>query len=143
MNISLIDNPDTQYNATTKPFYPAPPVTSAVMLLRIRHLFAAGEGGQSSALGKPVSIDLGNLFAPHWNITSAVEMTLSGSMTLQEREASRLHWKQQQTANQSVSPGASSEALGHLLRTPDDVGAVTIAPMEVRTWKIIVTEGAG
>lgn len=137
MNISLIDEPDTQYNATTKP-HPAPPVGSAVMLLRLRHLFAAGDGGQSSTLGKPVKIDLANLFAPHWRITSAVEMTLSGSMTLQQREVSRLHWKQQQVTNASRS--ATSEAqLG--FRRSDDVGIATIAPMEVRTWKIIVDEG--
>ena len=110
------------------------------MLLRLRHLFAAGDGGQSSTLGKPVKIDLGNLFAPHWKITSAVETTLSGSMTLQQREASRLHWKQQQVSNASVSRSAASEAQVRLRRS-DDVGIVTIAPMEVRTWKIIIGEG--
>jgi lysosomal alpha-mannosidase len=145
MNISLIDDPDTQYNATTTP-YPAPPVSSAVMLLRLRHLYAAGDGGQSSPLGKPVTIDMANLFAPHWTISDVVETTLSGSMTLQQREGSRLHWRQQpqqdgvhastseeEREGQATWPGTDSDALG----------AVTIAPMEVRTWKIAVAAAAG
>ena len=68
MNITLIDDSDTQYNASTGT-YPAPPVGSAVVLLRLRHLFAAGDGGGDSELGKPVSVDIASLFAPLWTVT--------------------------------------------------------------------------
>ena len=129
MNISLIDDPGTQYNTTTG-HYPAPPVTSAVMLLRIRHLYAVGDGGSDSSLGKPVTIDLSKLFAPYWTITDAVEMTLSASMTLEERSKNVLHWRQ---AVAEAVPQDSEEVL-----VTDTLRATTISPMEVRTWKITV-----
>ena len=132
MNISLIDNPDTQYNVSTGS-YPAPPVGSAVMLLRLRHLYAAGEGGPSSALGKPVTVDLTKLFAPHYTIEAAVEMTLSASATLTDRESSKLHW--QQAA--ALAEAAVESDVG-MLAAADALTATTIAPMEVRTWKITV-----
>jgi hypothetical protein len=132
MNISLIDNPDTQYNATTGS-YPAPPVGSAVLLLRLRHLYAAGEGGPSSALGKPVTVDLTKLFAPHYTIKAAVEMTLSASATLADRESSKLHWQQTAALGQ-----AAVESDVEMLTAADALSATTIAPMELRTWKITV-----
>ena len=132
MNISLIDDPGTQYNSTTG-HYPAPPVTSAVMLLRLRHLYAAGDGGPDSSLGKPVTIDLANLFAPYWTITDAVPMTLTASMTLEERSKNLLHWRQ------ATAPGAKAIVQDNVetLMT-DTLRATTISPMEIRTWKIRV-----
>lgn len=143
MNISLIDDPATQYNSTTAGSrYPAPPVGSAVMLLRLRHLYAAGDGGQSSPLGKSVNVDLAKLFAPHWTITDVNETSLSGSMTLLELQSSQLQWRQAPPASARGSadvgvPSAMNEAQQHL-NDSDSLNVVTIRPMEVRTWKIRV-----
>ena len=142
MNISLIDDPATQYNSTTAGSrYPAPPVGSAVMLLRLRHLYAAGDAGQSSPLGKPVKLDLAKIFAPHWTITDVNETTLSGSMTLSQQQSSQLHWRQAPAA-EGGAPNAPTEPRQRGADSADSPGVVTIRPMEVRTWAIRVASAA-
>jgi hypothetical protein len=133
MNISMIDLPDTQYNATPGS-HPAPAVGSAVMLLRLRHLFAVGDGGPGSALGQPVAVDLAKLLAPHWTVTAAVEHTVDGITPLVEWERTRLQWRQA-----PASPGKAAPAVG-ASGPPDTLRRTTINPMEVRTWHITVAE---
>ena len=78
-----------------------------MILLRLRHLYAAGEGGpKSSELGKPVTLSLAELFAPRYKVTSAVEYTLDGVTPLAERERTRLRWQQAKPAQPSEEPAA-------------------------------------
>jgi hypothetical protein len=135
MNVTLIDDDATQYNASSAAAnrsYPAPPVKNAVMLLRLRHLYALGEG--DSKLGQPVSLDLAELFAPRWTVRTAVEMTADGVTPLAEREKSKLHWKQEP----SVASAAVASASSHGDTKAAGVLSVTIHPMEIRTWAITV-----
>lgn len=157
MNISLIDDADTQYNASTKPHYPAPPVASTVLLLRLRHIFATGDGGVASALGRPVTVNLRKLFVPHWkSVRAAVEVTVDGVTPLSEREANKLHWKQQQQRTPlqqkegMLTPDSIQNHSPDAVTTTMDGGQkgenqekrpsliVTIRPMEIRTWRIEV-----
>ena len=80
-----------------------------------------------------MTVDLTKLFAPHYTIEAAVEMTLSASATLTDRESSKLHW--QQAA--ALAEAAVESDVG-MLAAADALSATTIAPMEVRTWKITV-----
>ena len=133
----MIDDPGTQYNTSTAGKYPAPPVSSAVILVRLRHLYAAGEGGpKSSELGKPVTLSLAELFAPRYKVTSAVEYTLDGVTPAAERERTRLRWQQAKPAQPSEEPAAAGGAEGAVKE--DTLDATTIMPMEVRTWQITV-----
>ena len=136
MNISLIDDPATQYNSSTKHNFPPPLASSAVMVLRLRHLFAVGDGGQTDPdLGKAVSIDLATLFAPRWTVTRAVETTVNGITPLSEREKTRLHWQQQTVKMQSSDTLPRQETAA--VATPPGL-TVKISPMEVRTWRLTV-----
>ena len=140
MNISMIDYSGTQYNTSTPGKYPAPPVSSAVILLRLRHLYAAGEGGpKSSELGKPVTLSLAELFAPRYKVTSAVEYTLDGVTPAAERERTRLRWQQAKPAQPSEEPAAAAAVGAEGAAKEDTLDATTIMPMEVRTWQITVS----
>ena len=100
--------------------------------MRIRHIFAAGDGGPESALGKPVALNLSSMFAPMWTITSAVETTIDGVVTLEERAKTRLLWKQQA----DHGPPARASPRKHETKQLE----ITVAPMEIRTFRITVAQ---
>ena len=52
--------------------------------------FEGAARSQASPLGQPVSLDLARLFAPHWTVTRALEVTVDGVTPLKERERTRL-----------------------------------------------------
>ena len=122
LNVSLIDD----LNAS----HPSPPPQAAVVLLRVRHLFALGDGGADSALGKPVKLDLSTLLQPTWAITKAVECTVDGVVTLADRAKTRLKWKQQGSDSTLKTPKPADRDYEALM--------VTIAPMEIRTFRVTV-----
>jgi hypothetical protein len=114
-----------------------PPVDSSVLLLRIRHIYARGDGGEQSGLGAPVTLDLGTAFAPRFTIVNATEMTLDGMQTLAESRARQANWTQAKTSAHVVV-----DATGNAAEQTEEAGLkVTIAPMEVRTWVIGVEMG--
>ena len=57
-------------------------------------------------------------------------MTLSASMTLEDRSKNVLHWRQ--AGAEAVLQDSEEVLVTDILR------ATTISPMEVRTWKITV-----
>ena len=96
-----------------------------------------------------MSVELARLFAPHWTVTRALEVTADGVTPLKERERTRLRWKQQRAAPAAgagaseaaaAAAGSGAAAAG---AGPGAAGArgelsVTLSPMEIRTWQIAV-----
>ena len=88
-------------------------------LLRLAHVYEAGE--TTDDLAQPVTIDLTRYFRrPGLAITSAVETTLTANAA----PAARLTWKTEVTA----------EDAAFTARTPFAYPALTLRPMEVRTF---------
>ena len=83
-----------------------------------------------------MTLSLAELFAPRYEVTSAVEYTLDGVTPRAERERTRLRWQQAKPAQPSEEPAAAVRAEG--AAKEDTLDATTIMPMEVRTWQITV-----
>ena len=88
-------------------------------LLRLAHVYEAGE--TTDDLARPVTIDLTRYFRrPGLAITSAVETTLTANAA----PAERLAWKTESAAEDGAFTA----------RTPFAYPALTLRPMEVRTF---------
>ena len=101
-----------------------PPVSRAVLLLRLRHIFQAGVDDESAAA--PATVDLAEVFRPRWEIGSVIEMAVDGSQPLAEARAAQVQWRQQ--AGQPPSLKAAAVSLST---------QVTLQPMEIKTLALI------
>jgi hypothetical protein len=115
---------------------------AGVLLLRLRHVYAAGEG----PLAVPVTVDLGGVLAPHWNVTGAVELTLSATRPMAPARAAQVQWPEVPAAaaasgrapaavRGAAAAAASGDAGGGDAASAGDL-SVTLAPMEIRTWAL-------
>jgi len=107
-------------------------------LLRLAHAFAIGE---DDTLAQPVKVSILSLF-PGVNITSAVEVSLTGNQLKSELEKRRQRPKTARSFEvvekgvgiESDWPAAKGRPMSELLN--DEVDVVTINPMEIRTFQI-------
>lgn len=88
------------------------------VLLRLAHLFEAGEGG---AMGEPACIDLQELLG---NIAEVRDMSLTGVPLSKERATRRLWNQRQDTA--AFQPAKCKQGLW----------VYSLKPMEIRTWEV-------
>lgn len=107
------------------------------LLVRLRHIYAAGEG----PLAVPVTVDLRAVLAPRWNVTGAVEMSLTATRPLVAARAAQTQWPETPAAAPAVGaatrsgPGAESQKA----RRADGL-AVTLSPMEIRTFVLTLAD---
>lgn len=94
-------------------------------LVRIGHMYGENEDEQ---LSKPAQVDLSKLLP---NMQKWKEMTLTGNQERASFEANRLQWKGQEAAKSVAG------------RELDQGDLVTIKPMEIRTFRIVMKEGKG
>lgn len=113
------------------------PVNQSSVLLRLRHLYAVGEGSPGSSLGAPVTVDLSTLLLPQLNVTAATEMTLDGAATLKAAASRRIQWKQASgEQSQPLSDYTAAEGTDNPATTDSTV--VTMQPMDIRAWLLEV-----
>lgn len=117
-----------------------PPLSSASVLLRVRHIFAAGEG-PGSGWGTNVTVDLAALLAPSLAVTGAVELTADAARPLAAARTSQIQWAQLPAAGEEAAPRAAAPGeVGAPLAASSDSAApaaglvVTLQPMEIRTF---------
>jgi hypothetical protein len=126
LNVSAAAQGNTPAAGTAAPAAaprgPQPPLAGAALLLRLRHIFAAGEG----SLAGPVVLDLAAAFAPRWNVTAAREMTLTATRGMEEARAAQIQWQQ--------LGGSGAPAAKRALYTAAGGTTVTLQPMEIKTW---------
>jgi len=109
----------------------APPASSGMVLLRLRHIFQAGLDDPSVTI--PVTIDLSSVFAPHWKITGVTELVVDASETMTAARDQQTTWIQ-----------ATTRALGKKqvenLRYNDNStdASVTLAPMQIMTLMLTI-----
>jgi len=99
------------------------PWDQKTLLLRIAHQFGLSEDEE---LSKPVSLDLGSLFAGA-QITSVSERGLGATITKDELESRRIDWKVE---------GNRSDGWGHSAQTVPVEGATTFGPLQIRTFLV-------
>jgi alpha-mannosidase len=106
--------------------------TDGAYLLRLSHLYAAGE---HPTLAQPVTVDLSDIFTEAGlRITSATETTLTANQPLADVEARKHTWRAH-APNQAVAEHfAQVKGRAFERRVPFDFPNVTIRPMEVRTF---------
>jgi len=90
-------------------------VENGQLLVRLQHIFAAGE---HPTLSTPVKIDLKTLLGPQVNLVEVTEMNLSG--TTKFSEVSKLAWKTASSSGQKPIPLSGT--------------GLVIQPMEIRTF---------
>jgi len=90
-------------------------VDNGQLLVRLQHIFAAGE---HPTLSNPVKIDLSKLLGSQVNVAEVTEMNLSG--TTKVNEVSKLAWKTASSNGQKPVPLSGT--------------ALVIQPMEIRTF---------
>lgn len=111
------------------------PVSDTAVLLRLRHVYAAGEGDGGDAA--PATVDLSALFAPRWTVESAVEYTIDAAQPMAAARANQIQWN---------APGASGDATqggDYSPTTPVAVAAhvaVTLQPMDIRTFVVALLD---
>lgn len=116
-----------------------PPVASASVLLRIRHIFASGEE-PGSGWGSSVTVDLAALLAPSLTVTGGVELTADASRPLAAARASQIQWAQlppPQVAagGDAAATRASKVGAAAAAAAPRERGlVVTLEPMDLRTF---------
>lgn len=96
----------------------------STVLLRLEHIFEREEG-RAFNLSQPVTVDLQDLFSA-FTINRLEETTLAADQTLSK--ASRLQWRTSMGGPTSPQPAPSL-----------DPSAVTLQPMEIRTFLASVT----
>ncbi len=112
------------------------PVSSSVLLLRLRHIFAAGD---DPVLSQPATVDLAALFAPRWTVTGAVELTLTATRTMTAARAAQIQWPQLPPSSSGGVGSGAAAAKGHVGPAAGDaVIPVTIAPMDIRTFVLTI-----
>lgn len=105
------------------------PLANSTVLVRVRHIYASGEG----AWAQPVDVDLSSLFGRVWNVRGAQEMTLTAAGDMASARAEQVQWPQ--------AAGGKAAGLNHapLTRAPHDGSALfTLLPMQVRTFLVDV-----
>jgi len=106
--------------------------TDGAYLLRLSHLYAAGE---HPTLAQPVTVDLSDVFRKAGlRITAATETTLTANQPLADFEARKHTWRAH-APNQAVAEHfVQVKGRAFERRVPFDFPNVTIRPMEVRTF---------
>jgi hypothetical protein len=104
------------------------PLAAAAVLVRLRHVYAAGEG--AAGQDAPVTLDLRAVFAPRWNVTACTETTLDGARPLAAARAAQIPWNEA-AGGGGVGGGGPTASVG-----ADFV--VTLAPMDFRTFVLAV-----
>ncbi|XP_042885144.1 lysosomal alpha-mannosidase-like isoform X3 [Penaeus japonicus] len=105
------------------------PFGTNTFLLRLEHMYEAGESKQHS---QPASVNLKGLLVD-WEVTSAVETTLAAD--LRKEDLHRYQWKVSSTSRQSNRiPNAQGRASGSLEK---DL-TVSLQPMQIRTFILTV-----
>eukprot|EP00899_Mesostigma_viride_P024803 jgi/Mesvir1/5507/Mv15548-RA.1 len=114
-------------------------VSPGVLLVRLAHTLALGES--SSPVGKSISVDLGHMFTGLGTlvpkaglvVTRATELSLLGSMKVEDMRAARLRWRTNETAEDKAREA-------RVTRSREQVGGlvVEIAPMEIKTYRLEV-----
>lgn len=105
------------------------PLANSSLLIRVRHIYAVGEG----ALAQPVDVDLSALFGGTWTVRGAQEMTLTAAGDLATARAEQVQWPQ---AAPMSGGGPSQSPPGW---APHDGSArFTLLPMQVRTFLVDV-----
>lgn len=97
-----------------------PTLESNYLVVRFHHLY---ERDDPEEYLKPVEIDLDNLidgFKPK----KVVELSLTGTFSLEEVEKERMQWKSNEKSNSNYK------------RIPLDGNVFTIQPMEIRTFEL-------
>ncbi len=105
-----------------------PPIAAAALLLRLRHIFAVGEG----PLAAPVEVDLAAAFAPRWNVTVAREVTLTATRGMAEARAEQIQWPQLGAGGGAAGAAPARGAPPSAAGAPSLV--VTLRPMEIKTF---------
>jgi hypothetical protein len=90
-------------------------------LVRFGHQYGLQE---HEVLSEPVVFDISNLFFGYV-VTSVVEMSLTGNQELNDLQARRIRWNKE---IKGQPPAVSSNST-----------IVTIRPLEIRTFKILMT----
>jgi hypothetical protein len=125
---------------------PAPPIASASVLLRVRHIYAAGEEASSGAWNSTVTIDLATLLAPALNVTAATELTADAMRPLAAARSAQIQWAQLPGYGDSSFCGNAAAVASTFGAAPDAVKRstqaialpVTLRPMEIRTFLLQV-----
>jgi len=99
---------------------PPTPLANSTMLVRVRHIFAVGEG----IAAQPVNVDLAALFAPRWTVARIREMTLTAAAEMDAARAAQVQWPQAGVAR-AAPP-----------RAPASSASVTLTPMQIRTFLV-------
>ncbi len=117
----------------TSPLCRASSPEQQCLLVRLAHGFAVGE---SASLSKPETVDLSALcrFVTEGGEPVVVdELNLSANRLL--KEVRRLKWK---TTSKSDEFSASSSPGGGVLRSLEEADRVTLDPMAIRTFLLVV-----
>ena len=110
------------------------PVDAAAVLIRLRHMYAFGEG--EGADSQPVTLDLSTVFAPRWKVVSAVEMTIDAAQPMASARAAQIPWQQTITA---IGKSAAAAPIHDAARSERPLSfAVTLQPMDIRTFVLSV-----
>lgn len=111
------------------------------VLLRLAHLFAAGE---HPVWSKPATVDVAALF-PAIALGAIVELNLSGNLEFEEARARKLRWRAGGDANEAAQD--EHERAMERLRVADSFKdgsfVVTLAPQEIRTFEVQILSGGG
>ena len=111
-------------------FDTAPPASSGMILLRLRHIFQAGLDDPSIAIS--TTVDLANVFSPHWTISSVTELTVDASDTLTAAQEKQISWIQSSPLSgntQKEEPTSKIQSAGF---------SVTLEPMEIKTLLLTI-----
>ena len=106
------------------------PLANSTLLLRVRHIYAVGEGRYA----EPIDVDLSTLFSLHWRVNGAQEVILTAAGDMQLAREQQVQWPQ------SGAGAQGGRRDGGALRTPshDGTALFTLLPMQVRTFLVDV-----
>lgn len=128
------------------------PLSSSVLLLRLRHIYTVGEDDQ---LAQPVTIDIAAMLAPRWSVIGVTETTLTATRTMAAAREQQIQWAQLPSADSaatSVHAGAAPLSRQQQSAASSSSGGeagmgtvaysypVTLRPMDIRTFTVTLAQ---
>ena len=124
-NLSGFFAGDTNINDAN---FAAPPASSGLVLLRLRHIFQ--EGLDDPAVTIPITVNLDDIFSSHWTITSVTELVLDGSDSMADAQEKQIQW------NQLPNDTKVGKVYQQDLKKKVGDVSITLSPMEIKTLAI-------
>lgn len=107
-------------------FDTAPPASSGMIVLRLRHIFQSGLDEPTIAI--PTTVDVANVFSPLWKISSVTEIVVDASETMAEAREKQIPW---------IQSGNTQKEEPTVKEHSSDF-SVTLEPMQIMTLMLTI-----